>query len=172
MNGDGGHGGRPGCRLHDVLLPATTSPSCCRPAAPHTDNHSVRTCCLPNLLMPARLETPGRAEALGDPSARGATTTSSPPGAAPCKVRCTSVPPLLVSSLCMRAPSRFWIADYFLHCSDCDFACGFLARCCSITQRVAGCREELLDPPDLVSTTAVACSMFRGKAIRPLGFSR
>jgi hypothetical protein len=36
----------------------------------------------------------------------------------------------------------------------------------------AGCREELLDPPDLASMTAVACSMFRGKVIRPLGFSR
>jgi hypothetical protein len=36
----------------------------------------------------------------------------------------------------------------------------------------AGCREELLDPPDLASMMAVACSMFRGKAIRPLGFSR
>jgi hypothetical protein len=36
----------------------------------------------------------------------------------------------------------------------------------------AGYREELLDPPDLVSTTAVACSMFQGKAICPLGFSR
>jgi hypothetical protein len=35
-----------------------------------------------------------------------------------------------------------------------------------------GCREELLDPPDLASTVAAACSMFRGKAIRPLGFSR
>jgi hypothetical protein len=35
----------------------------------------------------------------------------------------------------------------------------------------AGCREELMDPPNLVSTTAVACSMFRGKAIHPLGFS-
>jgi hypothetical protein len=37
---------------------------------------------------------------------------------------------------------------------------------------LTGCREELLDPPDLASTTAAACSMFRGKAIRPLGFSR
>jgi hypothetical protein len=36
----------------------------------------------------------------------------------------------------------------------------------------AGCREELLDPPDLATTMAVACSMFQGKAIRPLGFSR
>jgi hypothetical protein len=34
-----------------------------------------------------------------------------------------------------------------------------------------GCRKELLDPPDLDSTTAEACSMFLGKAIRPLGFS-
>jgi hypothetical protein len=29
-----------------------------------------------------------------------------------------------------------------------------------------------MDPPDLATTTAVACSMFREKAIRPLGFSR
>jgi hypothetical protein len=36
---------------------------------------------------------------------------------------------------------------------------------------LAGCREELLDPPDLASMMAVACSMFRGKAIRHLGFS-
>jgi hypothetical protein len=36
----------------------------------------------------------------------------------------------------------------------------------------AGCQEDLLDPPDLVSMTAAACSMFRGKAICPLGFSR
>jgi hypothetical protein len=35
----------------------------------------------------------------------------------------------------------------------------------------AGCREELLDPPDLAMATAVACSMFREKTIRPLGFS-
>jgi hypothetical protein len=35
---------------------------------------------------------------------------------------------------------------------------------------MAGCREELLDPPDLVM--AAACSMFHGKAIRRLGFSR
>jgi hypothetical protein len=27
----------------------------------------------------------------------------------------------------------------------------------------AGCREELLDPPDLGMTMAAACSMFRGK---------
>jgi hypothetical protein len=33
-----------------------------------------------------------------------------------------------------------------------------------------GCREDLLDPPDLA--TAAPCSMFRGKEIRPLGFSR
>jgi hypothetical protein len=33
----------------------------------------------------------------------------------------------------------------------------------------AGCRKELLDPPNL---TAVACSMFHKKEIRPLGFSR
>jgi hypothetical protein len=31
--------------------------------------------------------------------------------------------------------------------------------------------EELLDPPDLASLTAVACSMFRGKLIGPLRFS-
>jgi hypothetical protein len=36
---------------------------------------------------------------------------------------------------------------------------------------MAGCREELLDPPDLATTMTVACSMFRGKAIHPLGFS-
>jgi hypothetical protein len=36
----------------------------------------------------------------------------------------------------------------------------------------AGCREELLDPPDLGTTMVVAaCSMFRGKVIVPLGFS-
>jgi hypothetical protein len=35
----------------------------------------------------------------------------------------------------------------------------------------AGCREELQDPPDLASMTAAACSMFRRKVIRPLGFS-
>jgi hypothetical protein len=34
-----------------------------------------------------------------------------------------------------------------------------------------GCQEEHLDPPDLVSTMAAACSMFRGKEIYPLGFS-
>jgi hypothetical protein len=33
------------------------------------------------------------------------------------------------------------------------------------------CREELLDPPDLASTTAVAYSMFHGKLIGALGFS-
>jgi hypothetical protein len=33
------------------------------------------------------------------------------------------------------------------------------------------CREELLDPPDLASTTAAACSMFSGKKFGPLGFS-
>jgi hypothetical protein len=36
----------------------------------------------------------------------------------------------------------------------------------------AGCREELLDPPDLASMTAATCSMFRGKLIGSLGFSR
>jgi hypothetical protein len=36
----------------------------------------------------------------------------------------------------------------------------------------AGCREELLDPPDLALMTVAACSMFRKKAIRPLDFSR
>jgi hypothetical protein len=35
-----------------------------------------------------------------------------------------------------------------------------------------GCREELLDPPDLGSMTTAACSMFHGKVIGPLGFSR
>jgi hypothetical protein len=35
-----------------------------------------------------------------------------------------------------------------------------------------GCREELLDPPDLASMTAAACSLFRGKVVCPLGFSR
>jgi hypothetical protein len=34
----------------------------------------------------------------------------------------------------------------------------------------AGCREELLDPPDLASMTAAACSMFRRKLIEGLGF--
>jgi hypothetical protein len=33
----------------------------------------------------------------------------------------------------------------------------------------AGCREELLNPPDLAM--AAACSMFREKEIRPLDFS-
>jgi hypothetical protein len=28
-----------------------------------------------------------------------------------------------------------------------------------------------MDPPDLAMATAVACSMFHGKAIPPLGFS-
>jgi hypothetical protein len=36
---------------------------------------------------------------------------------------------------------------------------------------LAGCREELLDPPDLATATAAACSMFHEKEIRPLGFS-
>jgi hypothetical protein len=36
----------------------------------------------------------------------------------------------------------------------------------------AGCREELLDPPDLASMMAAACSRFRGKLIGGLGFSR
>jgi hypothetical protein len=36
----------------------------------------------------------------------------------------------------------------------------------------AGCREELLDPPDLATATVAACSMFHGNEIRPLGFSR
>jgi hypothetical protein len=35
----------------------------------------------------------------------------------------------------------------------------------------AGCREELIDPPDLASTTAMACSMFQEKLIGSLGFS-
>jgi hypothetical protein len=34
-----------------------------------------------------------------------------------------------------------------------------------------GCWEEFLDPPDLASTMAAACSMFSGKEFRPLGFS-
>jgi hypothetical protein len=37
---------------------------------------------------------------------------------------------------------------------------------------LAGCREELLDPPDLGSTTAVACSMFHRKVFSLLGFLR
>jgi hypothetical protein len=37
---------------------------------------------------------------------------------------------------------------------------------------LAGCREELLDPPDLASTMAAACSMFQGKLIGSLGFFR
>jgi hypothetical protein len=36
----------------------------------------------------------------------------------------------------------------------------------------AGCREELLDPLDLASMMAAACSMFRGKLIRSFRFSR
>jgi hypothetical protein len=36
---------------------------------------------------------------------------------------------------------------------------------------LAGCREELLDPPNLASMTAVACSMFSKKEFGPLGFS-
>jgi hypothetical protein len=36
----------------------------------------------------------------------------------------------------------------------------------------AGYREELLDPPDLATAMVAACSMFREKEIRPLGFSR
>jgi hypothetical protein len=35
----------------------------------------------------------------------------------------------------------------------------------------AGCRKELLDPLDIASTTAAACSMFRGKLIGVFGFS-
>jgi hypothetical protein len=34
----------------------------------------------------------------------------------------------------------------------------------------AGCWEELLDPPDLVSTMAAACSMFSGKEFEPRVF--
>jgi hypothetical protein len=37
---------------------------------------------------------------------------------------------------------------------------------------LVGCREELLDLPDLASTTAMVCSMFRAKLIGSLGFSR
>jgi hypothetical protein len=36
----------------------------------------------------------------------------------------------------------------------------------------ARCQEELLDPPDLASTMAAAYSMFQGKLIGSLGFSR
>jgi hypothetical protein len=36
----------------------------------------------------------------------------------------------------------------------------------------AGCQKELLDPPDLTSTTVAACSMFSGKEFGHLGFSR
>jgi hypothetical protein len=35
-----------------------------------------------------------------------------------------------------------------------------------------GCREELLDPPDLAWRTVAACSMFQGKLIGPFRFSR
>jgi hypothetical protein len=35
----------------------------------------------------------------------------------------------------------------------------------------ARCREELLDPPDIASTTPAFCSMFSRKLIGPLGFS-
>jgi hypothetical protein len=34
-----------------------------------------------------------------------------------------------------------------------------------------GCWEELLDPPDLASMMAAACSMFSRKEFGPLGFS-
>jgi hypothetical protein len=37
---------------------------------------------------------------------------------------------------------------------------------------LAGCREELLDPPDLASTMAAACSMFRGNWSGLFRFSR
>jgi hypothetical protein len=36
----------------------------------------------------------------------------------------------------------------------------------------AGCREELLDPPDLGTMIEAACSMFSGKVFVSLGFSR
>jgi hypothetical protein len=36
---------------------------------------------------------------------------------------------------------------------------------------LSGCWEELLDPPDLASMSAVAFFMFRGKVIGLLGFS-
>jgi hypothetical protein len=38
--------------------------------------------------------------------------------------------------------------------------------------RQVGCREELLDPPNLASMTAAACSMFGGKLIGAFRFSR
>jgi hypothetical protein len=37
---------------------------------------------------------------------------------------------------------------------------------------LAGCRKELLDPPELGSTMAAAYSTFRGWRLGPLGFSR
>jgi hypothetical protein len=36
----------------------------------------------------------------------------------------------------------------------------------------AGCWEELLDPPDLKTTTVAVCIMFRGKMFLPIGFLR
>jgi hypothetical protein len=45
--------------------------------------------------------------------------------------------------------------------------CGVIAIICKVP--VLG--RHILDPPDLVSMMEVACSMFRGKAICPLGFS-
>jgi hypothetical protein len=36
---------------------------------------------------------------------------------------------------------------------------------------LAGCREELLDPPDLALMMAAACSMFRGKLVGSFMFS-
>jgi hypothetical protein len=36
---------------------------------------------------------------------------------------------------------------------------------------LVGCWEELLDPPDLASTMAAACSLFSRKLIGSLGFS-
>jgi hypothetical protein len=41
-----------------------------------------------------------------------------------------------------------------------------------VVEKASGrCQEELLDPPDLATMMATACSMFREKAIRSLGFS-
>jgi hypothetical protein len=40
-----------------------------------------------------------------------------------------------------------------------------------VTKKASG-GDSPLDPPDLASTTAVACSMFRGKLIGPIRFSR
>jgi hypothetical protein len=44
----------------------------------------------------------------------------------------------------------------------------FIWDICRVNPRQAGCREELLDPSDLGSTTAAAYSMFRGWMFRGL----